>query len=101
MTEIASETGTSLPTVQREVARLEEAGLVATCRRGNTRLVRPLTDTVIYRPLAELLAARSVQSPYYETHWPTSPASTKPSSTAPGPPVTRNTPAPCPRTLTS
>ena len=56
MTEIANETGTSLPTVQREVARLEEAGLVTTTKRGNTRLVRPVTDSVVYRPLADLLA---------------------------------------------
>lgn len=56
MSEIANETGTSLPTVQREVARLEDAGLVTTTRRGNTRLVRPLTESVVYRPLAELLA---------------------------------------------
>ncbi len=56
MTDLANEAGTSLPTVQREVARLEEAGLVTTTRRGNTRLVRPVTDSVVYRPLADLLA---------------------------------------------
>ncbi|MDO5698153.1 MAG: MarR family transcriptional regulator [Dermatophilus congolensis] len=56
MTEIADETGASLPTVQREVARLEDAGLVTTTRRGNARLVRAITDSVVYRPLADLLA---------------------------------------------
>ena len=56
MTEIAEEARTSLPTVQREVARLEEGGLVTTSRRGNTRLVRAVTDSVVYQPLADLLA---------------------------------------------
>lgn len=56
MTEIAEETQTSLPTVQREVARLEAAGLVSSTRRGNARLVRPVIDSVVYKPLAELMA---------------------------------------------
>lgn len=56
LSEIAEETRTSVSTVQREVARLEEGGLVVTSRRGNTRLVRPVTDSVVYKPLADLLA---------------------------------------------
>ncbi|MEO8095477.1 MAG: ArsR family transcriptional regulator [Pseudolysinimonas sp.] len=56
LSEIAEETGTSLSTVVREVARLEEGGLVATTRRGNTRLVRAITDSAVYKPLADLLA---------------------------------------------
>lgn len=56
LSEIAEESGTSLSTVQREVARLEEGGLVTTSRRGNTRLVRAITDSVIFKPLADLLA---------------------------------------------
>src|SRR5689334_8048397 len=56
MSEIAEEVGTSLSTVQREVARLEDAGLVVTVRRGNTRLVTAVTDSVVDRPLADLLA---------------------------------------------
>jgi DNA-binding transcriptional ArsR family regulator len=56
MSEVAAETGVSLPTVQREVGRLEEAGLVTTKRRGNTRLVRAVTDSVVFKPLADLLA---------------------------------------------
>ena len=40
LSEIAAETGTSVSTVVREVARLEEGGVVATTRRGNTVLVR-------------------------------------------------------------
>jgi DNA-binding transcriptional ArsR family regulator len=56
LSEIAEEARTSLSTVQREVARLEQGGLVTTSRRGNTRLVRPVTDSVVYKPLAALLA---------------------------------------------
>lgn len=56
LTEIAAETGVSVATVLREVARLEEAGLVTSTRRGNTRLVRAVTDSIVYKPLAELLA---------------------------------------------
>ena len=55
MSELASEAGVSLATVQREVARLEDGGLVTTTRRGNTRLVRAVTDSVVYKPLADLL----------------------------------------------
>jgi len=56
LSEIAQETRTSVPTVLREVARLEQGGLVVTTRRGNTRLVRAVTDSVVYKPLADLLA---------------------------------------------
>lgn len=56
LSEIAAEVGVSLATVQREVVRLEEAGLVTTQRRGNTRLVHPVTDSVVYKPLVDLLA---------------------------------------------
>lgn len=56
LTELAAETGASVATVLREVTRLEEAGLVTSIRRGNTRLVRALTDSVVYQPLADLLA---------------------------------------------
>ncbi len=56
LSEIAEETGVSAATVLREVARLEEGGLVTTKRRGNIRLVSAVTDSVVYRPLADLLA---------------------------------------------
>lgn len=56
LSEIAGEAGTSVSTVLREVARLEAGGLVTTTRRGNTRLVRAVTDSVVYKPLADLLA---------------------------------------------
>ncbi len=58
LSEIAEEARTSVPTVQREVARLEEGGLVTTSRRGNTRLVRPVTDSVVFQPLADLSSGR-------------------------------------------
>lgn len=56
LTEIADAVGTSAPTVLREVQRLEDAGLVTSMRRGNTRLVQARTDTLLYRPLADLMA---------------------------------------------
>jgi DNA-binding transcriptional ArsR family regulator len=54
--EIAASLGVSLPTVSREVARLVDAGLLATFRRGNTRLLRVQADNPVYRPLADLMA---------------------------------------------
>ncbi|MFC8922002.1 MarR family transcriptional regulator [Cellulosimicrobium sp. NPDC057127] len=56
VSEIADAVGTSAPTATREVSRLEDAGLVRTTKRGNTRLVHVLTASVVYGPLAELLA---------------------------------------------
>jgi len=56
LSEIADQTGVSVATVLREVARMEEGGLVTTQRRGNTRLVRAVTDSVVYKPLVDLLA---------------------------------------------
>lgn len=54
LTDIAKRVGASVSTAQREVTRAEEAGVVASRRVGNTRLVRaassPLTG-----PLTELL----------------------------------------------
>ncbi|MEV0384126.1 MarR family transcriptional regulator [Nonomuraea sp. NPDC050643] len=42
--------------VTREVDRLAAAGLLATRRHGNMRMVRADTDVVVARPLTELLA---------------------------------------------
>jgi DNA-binding transcriptional ArsR family regulator len=56
LTEIAEAVGVSGATVMREVQRMQDAGLVSSTRRGNTRLVRVLTDHEVYAPLAELLA---------------------------------------------
>lgn len=54
--EIADAIGVSSPTVMREVDRLEDAGLISVSRSGNQRLVRADTSTIVYRPLAELMA---------------------------------------------
>lgn len=56
LSELADETGASVATVLREVARLEDGGFVTTRRRGNIRLVHAITDSIVYRPLADLLA---------------------------------------------
>jgi predicted nucleotidyltransferase len=54
LTELAGRAGASVATAQREMARAEQTGVVASRRLGNTRLVRaaasPLTE-----PLTELL----------------------------------------------
>lgn len=56
LTELARGVGVSAATVLREVQRLEDAGLASTRRRGNTRLVRAVTESIVYKPLADLLA---------------------------------------------
>jgi predicted nucleotidyltransferase len=54
LTQLALQTGASLPTAQREIKLAEQAGLVSTRRAGNMRLVTaarsPLTE-----PMSELL----------------------------------------------
>jgi predicted nucleotidyltransferase len=54
LTELAHQTGASVATAQREVARAEQTGVITSRRLGNTRLVTtansPLTE-----PLTELL----------------------------------------------
>lgn len=56
LSEVAAVAGTSLATAQREVERLEASGLVTSTRRGNLREIKPVTDSVVYKPLADLLA---------------------------------------------
>lgn len=56
LAQIAEHTGTSSPTVMREVDRLIAAGLAHSSRSGNQRLIRADTANIVYRPLAELLA---------------------------------------------
>lgn len=56
LSEIADRAGASVSTVTREVDRLEEAGLAQSRRRGNQRLVRSVTDSVVHQPLMDLLA---------------------------------------------
>lgn len=55
LTDLARLTGTPHPSVFREVARAEEAGLVTSRRVGRTRLVRANVDSPYYDGLAEVL----------------------------------------------
>jgi DNA-binding transcriptional ArsR family regulator len=56
LTEAASATGASLNAVHYEAGKLSEAGLISTRKRGNLRLVRAVTDSLLSRPLTDLLA---------------------------------------------
>lgn len=53
---LARRLGTSAPTVMREANRLRDAGLILETRIGATRHIRANTDTVLFRPLADLMA---------------------------------------------
>jgi DNA-binding transcriptional ArsR family regulator len=55
LTEIAARVGAPHPSVYREVQRAEQAGLVASRKVGNTRLVRANTASPYYAGLAEVL----------------------------------------------
>lgn len=56
LTELARRTGGSLAAVQREVDRLEEAGLLASRRVGRARLVSADRGSPAVAPLTELVA---------------------------------------------
>jgi predicted nucleotidyltransferase len=56
LTEVARIIGASVKTVHTEASRLVSAGFVADRYLGNVRLVRAVTDSVVARPLADLLA---------------------------------------------
>ncbi|GAA3442997.1 MarR family transcriptional regulator [Planomonospora venezuelensis] len=55
-TDLARRTGASQPTVSREADRFAAAGLTKERRHGNLRLIRADTDTIVARPLTDLLA---------------------------------------------
>lgn len=55
-TDLATRVGTSQPTVSREADRFLAAGLVTERRHGNLRLIRAAMDTIVARPLTDLLA---------------------------------------------
>ncbi len=55
LTEISQLTGAPHPSVYREVQRAEQAGLVASRKVGNTRLVRADTRSPYFAGLAEVL----------------------------------------------
>ncbi|MFI0940367.1 ArsR family transcriptional regulator [Streptomyces sp. NPDC021020] len=57
LSELAEEMGVTPTTVLREVERLTVAGILADRRVGRSRLVRARTDTVLYQPLSDLIAA--------------------------------------------
>jgi DNA-binding transcriptional ArsR family regulator len=56
LTEAASAIGVSLNAVHYEATKLSEGGLIRTRKRGNLRLVRSVTDSLLTRPLTDLLA---------------------------------------------
>ena len=55
LTELAKQVAASVATVQREIQRAQEAGVVQSRKVGNTRLVRADADGPLTEPLAELL----------------------------------------------
>jgi predicted nucleotidyltransferase len=55
VTALAHHCNAAVPTVQHEVARLVDGGLLLDRREGNVRLVRANTTTAMARPLTELL----------------------------------------------
>ena len=56
LTEVAEHVHASVKAVQHEAARLITAGLIKDRRHGNLRLIRAVTDSLIARPLTDLLA---------------------------------------------
>lgn len=55
LTEISERTGTPYPSVHREIARAEQAGLVVSRKVGNTRLARANIDSPYYAGLSDVL----------------------------------------------
>lgn len=56
LTEVADAIHASLNAVHHEATRLAEAGLISDRKRGNLRLIRAVTDSLLSRPLTDLLA---------------------------------------------
>lgn len=56
LTEAAGAIGANLNAVHYETARLSEGGMIKARKRGNMRLIRAATDSLLYRPLTDLLA---------------------------------------------
>ncbi|MFE3452752.1 hypothetical protein ACFXJ8_27890 [Nonomuraea sp. NPDC059194] len=55
-TDLATHVGASQSTVSREADRLFSAGLTVERRHGNLRLIRADMDTIVAKPLTDLLA---------------------------------------------
>ena len=56
LTEAARKIGVSAPGVHHEATRLVETGFLLDRREGNNRLIRAATDSIIAKPLTDLLA---------------------------------------------
>ena len=56
LTEAANAIGANLNAVHYEAVKLAEGGLIVTRKRGNLRLIRAVEDSVLTRPLTDLLA---------------------------------------------
>jgi DNA-binding transcriptional ArsR family regulator len=56
VTEVADAIKASVNTVHYEAAKLTDGGLVHARKRGNLRLIRAVTDSLLSRPLTDLLA---------------------------------------------
>jgi hypothetical protein len=56
LTEVADAIHASLNAVHHEATRLAKAGLINDRKRGNLRLIRAVTDSLLSRPLTDLLA---------------------------------------------
>lgn len=54
--DVARRIGVSGPGVHHEVTRLIEAGFITDRREGNNRLIKAASDSIIARPLTDLLA---------------------------------------------
>lgn len=68
LSEAAREIGASLTTVHHEAGRLSEAGLIQSRRRGQQRLIRA-ADTILTRPLTDLLAVTYGPLPVVRDHF--------------------------------
>lgn len=56
VTEVAERIGASVKTVHHEVVRLVESGFLTARKAGTSRLVRSVSDSLLTRPLTDLLA---------------------------------------------
>ena len=56
LTEAARAIDASLNAVHYEATKLSDGGLIRTRKRGNLRLIRAVTDSLLARPLTDLLA---------------------------------------------
>lgn len=54
--EVADAIGANAKTVHYEAGKLSEAGLIHARKRGNLRLIRAVTNSLLTRPLTDLLA---------------------------------------------